>query len=60
MDTPGVLWPKFDKELTAIKLAIIGSINLDAIQIEDFAYECLKLLSKYCPKETWKIKYKNN
>ena len=58
MDTPGVLWPKFDKELTAIKLAIIGSINLDAIQIEDFAYECLKLLSKYCPKELEKLNIK--
>ena len=55
MDTPGVLWPKFDKELTAIKLAIIGSINLDAIQIEDFSYECLKLLSQYCPKELIKL-----
>ena len=51
MDTPGVLWPKFNTELIGIKLAMIGAINIDALQIEDLAYESLKLLSSYYPKK---------
>ncbi len=56
MDTPGVLWPKFHTELIGIKLAMIGAINLDAIQIEDLAYESLKLLSLYYPNKLKKLK----
>ncbi len=45
LDTPGVLWPKFEDEKTGINLALIGSINDDIIQIEELAYKLLEILS---------------
>lgn len=51
MDTPGILWPKFNEELIGIKLAMIGAINLEAIQLDEFSYACLKLISVYYPKK---------
>ncbi|QJR44003.1 ribosome biogenesis GTPase YlqF [Mycoplasma miroungirhinis] len=49
LDTPGLLWPKFDNQDTAIKLAIIGSIKKDSIDLKEFTYEAYKLVSKYKP-----------
>ena len=48
LDTPGVLWPKFDNEITARHLAYIGSIKDEIIDIEELALELLKeLVKKY-------------
>ena len=44
LDTPGVLWPKFDDEHTAECLAFIGSINDDIINQEELANELLYFL----------------
>ncbi len=49
LDTPGILWPKFEDELTGVKLAIIGSIKTDIIPQEELFNEGYKLLSKYYP-----------
>lgn len=49
LDTPGILWPKFEDELTGIKLAIIGSIKTDIIPAQELFYASYKLLSKYYP-----------
>jgi ribosome biogenesis GTPase A len=35
LDTPGVLWPKFEDEKTAYNLAITGAINDNILPIED-------------------------
>ncbi|MBQ6654890.1 MAG: ribosome biogenesis GTPase YlqF [Erysipelotrichaceae bacterium] len=35
LDTPGVLWPKFEDEKTALNLAITGAINDDILPVED-------------------------
>ncbi|MCF7925282.1 MAG: ribosome biogenesis GTPase YlqF [Candidatus Izimaplasma sp.] len=35
MDTPGILWPKFDDEKTALKLALIGSIKDSILPIDN-------------------------
>ena len=35
LDTPGVLWPKFEDEKTAFNLAITGAINDDILPVED-------------------------
>ncbi|MGY6171969.1 ribosome biogenesis GTPase YlqF [Candidatus Mycoplasma pogonae] len=51
LDTPGILWPKFDDQLVAIKLAIIGSISFDAIANKEFFDESYRLLSKYYPEK---------
>lgn len=55
LDTPGILWPKFEDELTGIKLAIIGSIKTDIIPQDELFNEGYKLLSKYYPQKLIKI-----
>ena len=44
LDTPGVLWPKFENEKVAMNLAFTGTIKDDILQITDIAYELLKFL----------------
>lgn len=46
LDTPGVLWPKFDSNLVAINLAITGSIKDDVLPIEEVAIELLNKMKK--------------
>ena len=48
LDTPGVLWPKFDNEEIARRLAYIGSIKDEILDVEELALELLKeLVKKY-------------
>ena len=49
LDTPGILWPKFEEELTGVKLAIIGSIKTDIIPQQELFNDGYKLLTKYYP-----------
>ncbi|MBN3534398.1 ribosome biogenesis GTPase YlqF [Mycoplasma procyoni] len=49
LDTPGILWPKFEDQLIGIKLAIIGSIKPDIIPKKEFFNFGYKLLSEYYP-----------
>lgn len=51
MDTPGVLWPKFESEEVALNLAFTGTIKDDILQITEIAYCLTKFLLK---------NYKNN
>ena len=44
LDTPGILWPKFDDELTGTHLAFIGSVNDDVIDTEELSLELLRFL----------------
>ena len=44
MDTPGMLWPKFENEETALHLAFTNSIGQNAIDIEEIAFYLLKYL----------------
>src|SRR5699024_12407737 len=37
LDTPGILWPKFDNPLTSTKLAAIGTIKYELDQEKDVA-----------------------
>jgi ribosome biogenesis GTPase A len=46
LDTPGVLWPKFESEKVALNLAFTGTIKDDIIEKVDIAYELLKVLYK--------------
>ena len=48
LDTPGVLWPKFESEEVALNLAYTGTIKDDVLQIIDIGFNLLKLLvNKY-------------
>jgi ribosome biogenesis GTPase A len=49
LDTPGILWPKFDDEAVGLKLAFIGSINDEILSVTDIACELIKFLqANYC------------
>lgn len=46
LDTPGVLWPKFQSEEIALNLAFTGTIKDDLIERSEVAYELLKILKE--------------
>ena len=35
LDTPGILWPKFEDQTVGLRLAFIGSIKDEIIQVEE-------------------------
>lgn len=48
LDTPGILWPRFEDQEVGKKLAYIGSINDDILNKEELALELLAfLLARY-------------
>lgn len=44
LDTPGVLWPKFDNEEMALNLSYIGTIKDENLELTEVAYYLLKYL----------------
>ena len=44
LDTPGVLWPKFESEDVALKLSFTGTIKEDILERTEIAYELVKYL----------------
>ena len=38
LDTPGVLWPKFESQKVAMNLAITGTIKDDILDLVEVAY----------------------
>ena len=44
LDTPGVLWPKFESQEVALNLAFTGTIKEDILQRTEIAYQLLKFL----------------
>ena len=51
LDTPGVLWPKFENEELALKLAYTGTIKDEVIDKTNIAYNLVKYLENNCKKE---------
>ena len=48
LDTPGVLWPKFDNEVTGYNLALTGAISDNVVNLEHLAmYLCSFLKENY-------------
>ena len=47
LDTPGILWPKFENPQVGMALGWIGSINDDILEKTGLAYELLTFLQKY-------------
>lgn len=37
LDTPGILWPKFDDQEVGIRLAILGSVNDEILNLQELA-----------------------
>lgn len=46
LDTPGILWPKFEDQEVGKKLAFIGSIKEEILQIDELAAEILKFMNE--------------
>ena len=46
LDTPGVLWPKFESEKVGLNLAFTGTIKEEILQREEIAYQLIKYLLK--------------
>ncbi len=51
LDTPGVLWPKFESEEVALHLAFTGTIKEDILQRTEIAYYLVKFLIENYPKQ---------
>lgn len=49
LDTPGVLWPKFDDQQIGLHLSITGAINDSILPIVDIASYFIQFLNKYYP-----------
>ena len=49
LDTPGVLWPKFEDELVGINLALTGAIKDEILPKEDLVFHLLRYLVEYYP-----------
>ena len=46
LDTPGILWPKFDDQEIGIRLAFIGSIKEEVLNITELAIKLIHYLQK--------------
>ena len=44
LDTPGILWPKFDNQEVGKRLAMIGSMNDEILNVEELAIDTIKYI----------------
>lgn len=49
LDTPGILWPKFEDQQVGLKLALLGSINDEILNMEEMAVHLLNFLKTAYP-----------
>ena len=49
LDTPGILWPKFEDQAVGLRLAFIGSMKDEILNTEELAAELIKFLGTYYP-----------
>ncbi len=49
LDTPGILWPKFEDQTVGLHLAMIGSIKDEILNVEELAIKLIDFLKAYYP-----------
>ncbi|MBO6163860.1 MAG: ribosome biogenesis GTPase YlqF [Lachnospiraceae bacterium] len=49
LDTPGILWPKFEDEEVGLRLALVGSMNDEIIQRQELASWGILFLEEHYP-----------
>ena len=49
LDTPGILWPKFEDQSVGLRLALIGSIKDDILNIDELSLELIQILREEYP-----------
>ena len=57
LDTPGILWPKFEDPNVGMMLAYTGAVKENVIDTEELACKLMELLWKYYP-DTVRERYK--
>ena len=63
LDTPGILWPKFEDQRVGERLAFTGAINDDILDSETLACKLIDYLRKLYPSalaERYKVTYDEN
>ena len=58
LDTPGILWPKFEDPNVGLNLAFCGSIKDDILGVQDLGFELIRVLGESYPdflKERYKL-----
>ena len=53
LDTPGILWPKFEDQTVGQHLAFIGSIKDELIQSVELALDLIEFLTASYPGNSW-------
>ena len=59
LDTPGILWPKFEDQLVGLRLATTGAIKDSILNLQDVAVYALRFMEKHYP-ERLKERYNLN
>jgi ribosome biogenesis GTPase A len=49
LDTPGILWPKFEDQRTGLMLALIGSIKDEILNVQELSLSLMALLTEFYP-----------
>ena len=49
LDTPGILWPKFEDKAVGLRLAFAGSINDEILNLTELTMELIKFLEESYP-----------
>ena len=49
LDTPGILWPKFEDQSVGMRLAMIGSIKDEILNTDELALNLIRFLMEYYP-----------
>ena len=49
LDTPGILWPKFEDQQVGMRLAFIGSMNDEVIILDELACDLIRALEQLYP-----------
>jgi ribosome biogenesis GTPase A len=51
LDTPGILWPKFEDEEVGYKLAMTGAIREEILQLEEIGFHAVRYLAEMHPRQ---------
>lgn len=51
LDTPGVLWPKFEDKAVGIRLAAIGTIKDQLLSLQDITAYIIQYMQEYYPRQ---------
>jgi ribosome biogenesis GTPase A len=57
LDTPGILWPKFEDPMVGIKLAYTGAVKDNVVDVETLGMHLMELLGRNYP-EVLETRYK--